>query len=89
MKPLLYKVLVKPSWTCVLRKTIQIVLHDRETGRSRGYGFVTFGDENEARSAIERLNGHEYQVLESARICYTGLPHVDFIGLIAAKLESA
>jgi cold-inducible RNA-binding protein len=30
---------------------------DRETGRSRGFAFVTMGSSNEASSAIERLNG--------------------------------
>ena len=29
---------------------------DRETGRSRGYGFVTYGSEQEANAAITALN---------------------------------
>lgn len=33
------------------------VITDRETGRSRGFGFVTFGSEQEAQGAIEQLNG--------------------------------
>ncbi len=33
---------------------------DRETGRSRGFGFVEMPDANEARAAIEALNGKEY-----------------------------
>ncbi len=33
------------------------VITDRETGRSKGFGFVEMSDEQEARSAIERLNG--------------------------------
>ena len=36
-----------------------IVLADRETGRSRGFGFVTFATADQARSAIEALNGVE------------------------------
>jgi len=33
------------------------VITDRETGRSKGFGFVEMGGEQAARSAIERLNG--------------------------------
>ena len=37
-----------------------IVLTDRESGRSRGFGFVTMASEAEAQSAIEALNGTEH-----------------------------
>ena len=33
------------------------VITDRDSGRSKGFGFVEMGDEQEARSAIERING--------------------------------
>src|SRR2546425_872317 len=33
------------------------VITDRDTGRSKGFGFVEMSDEQEAQSAIERLNG--------------------------------
>lgn len=33
------------------------VVYDRESGRSRGFGFVTFGSENEVNRAIDNLNG--------------------------------
>jgi len=35
------------------------VITDRDTGRSRGFGFVEMPDEEEARSAIDGLNGKE------------------------------
>ena len=35
------------------------VINDRETGRSRGFGFVTFVDEQSARSAIADLDGKD------------------------------
>lgn len=33
------------------------VIYDRETGRSRGFGFVTYGSADEVENAIESLNG--------------------------------
>ncbi|KAI5454678.1 hypothetical protein NCC49_003569 [Naganishia albida] len=36
-----------------------IVMKDRETGRSRGFGFVTFATEQEANAAIAGMNEQE------------------------------
>ncbi|XP_058080568.1 glycine-rich RNA-binding protein GRP1A-like [Magnolia sinica] len=33
------------------------IISDRETGRSRGFGFVTFSNEQSMRDAIEGMNG--------------------------------
>lgn len=35
------------------------VITDRETGRSKGFAFVEMSTDNEARTAIEKLNGME------------------------------
>jgi cold-inducible RNA-binding protein len=35
------------------------LMMDRETGRPRGFGFVTMGTSEEANKAIEALNGKE------------------------------
>ena len=36
-----------------------VVISDRETNRSRGFGFVEMPDEAEAKAAIEGLNGKD------------------------------
>ena len=41
------------------------VIVDRETGRSRGFGFVTFADDAGCRKAIETMNG---QTLDGRQI---------------------
>jgi RNA recognition motif-containing protein len=37
------------------------VLIDRETGRSRGFGFVAMVDDADADAAIENIDGNDYQ----------------------------
>src|SRR5437588_247342 len=37
------------------------VITDRETGRSRGFGFVEMDDDAEAQKAIDALNGTQYK----------------------------
>ena len=40
-----------------LRVSDVVIVNDRETGRGRGFGFVELGTTDEARSAIELLDG--------------------------------
>jgi RNA recognition motif-containing protein len=35
------------------------VIMDRDTGRSRGFGFVEMGNNDEARKAIQELDGYD------------------------------
>lgn len=35
------------------------VITDRDTGRSRGFGFVEMNNDDEARRAIEELDGYD------------------------------
>jgi RNA recognition motif-containing protein len=37
------------------------IVTDRETGRPRGFGFIEMSTEDEARKAIEELNGRDVQ----------------------------
>lgn len=36
-----------------------VVLMDKMTGRSRGFGFVTMSTEDEAKAGVEKLNGSD------------------------------
>lgn len=36
-----------------------VVITDRETGRAKGFGFVEFSTEAEAKAAIDGMNGKE------------------------------
>ena len=37
------------------------IIADRETGRSKGFGFVQMGSDDEATAAINALNGQMYE----------------------------
>ena len=36
------------------------IISDRETGRSKGFGFVEMGNDDEAESAVNALNGQQH-----------------------------
>lgn len=38
------------------------LITDRDTGRSKGFGFIEMGSESEARAAIETLNNTDFDV---------------------------
>ncbi len=37
------------------------IITDRQTGRSKGFGFVEMSSDQEAQSAIEMFNGQEFE----------------------------
>ena len=37
------------------------IITDRETGRSKGFGFVTLGDQSQLNAAIEATDGQDFQ----------------------------
>lgn len=58
------------------------VIMDRESGRSKGFGFVEFEDDNAAKAAINKLNGTDMQgrsiVVSEARPLEPRPPRRDF-----------
>jgi RNA recognition motif-containing protein len=40
--------------------TDAVILQDRETGKSRGFGFVTYASDDDAKSSVEKFNGHDF-----------------------------
>ena len=41
--------------------TEAVVISDKYSGRSKGFGFVTFAKEEDAKKAIEEMNGKEVE----------------------------
>src|SRR3954469_25158208 len=43
------------------RKVTEVkIVTDRDTGRSRGFGFVEMSTDDEAKAAVEAFNGHSF-----------------------------
>ncbi|GJR17058.1 28 kDa ribonucleoprotein, chloroplastic-like protein [Tanacetum coccineum] len=51
------------------------VVYDRESGRSRGFGFVTMSSESEVNDAIENLDGQDVKDVKSVLNYYYYLMH--------------
>lgn len=48
---------VTSAFFCVL--LLMCVLIDPETGRSKGFGFIQYKNANDAKQALEKMNGFE------------------------------
>ena len=46
------------------------IITDRETGRSKGFAFVTLGDQTQLEAAIEALNGYDFQGVDEDNDVY-------------------
>ncbi|KAG9049828.1 hypothetical protein FS837_009011 [Tulasnella sp. UAMH 9824] len=57
-------------------------MQDRETGRSRGFGFVTYSSEAEAQAAINNMNEQD---LDGRRI---KVPVVVMVATVAAAADT-
>jgi len=40
--------------------TDAVIVNDRDTGRSRGFGFVTYSSDEEAKAAVEKFDGQDF-----------------------------
>ncbi|MCJ1242916.1 hypothetical protein MMC30_000112 [Trapelia coarctata] len=64
-----------------------IVVKDRDTGRSRGFGFVRYGQESDADAAINAMNNVEYAHLTAVPFVLTRLLSVAPVAEEEASVE--
>jgi RNA recognition motif-containing protein len=69
------------------------VVQDRETGRSRGFGFVEMASDDEATNAISEFNGQEYDgrnlVVNEARAAKAAVAEADAADAAEAAVDAA
>lgn len=50
-----------------------MVVKDRDTGRSRGFGFVRYTQESDAQKAIDTMNNVEYESLAVVPVVFASV----------------
>jgi RNA recognition motif-containing protein len=53
--------------------SLQVVVKDRDTGRSRGFGFVRYAQDTEADAAMQAMNNEEYVLPYATYLSNCGL----------------
>lgn len=60
------------SFQCCVLGFAATVISDRETGRSRGFGFVSFDSEDSANTAITEMDGKVRRNILMQELCSEG-----------------
>jgi RNA recognition motif-containing protein len=65
------------------------IINDRETGRSRGFEFVTFSNEKSMRDAIEGMNNHRLIAWTVVISPSTRLSPAETVEAVVAEVDTA
>lgn len=65
------------------------VITDRETGRSKGFGFVEMDSDDEANTAIEKMNGFQWVVARSTFLKLVHKLHVKVAAVVVVSAADA